>query len=281
VNLQSDWSARTGLHLECWLGEWQYTSVWRTEEDGGGVAIRAISFDFWNTLFTEQPGGYALYQQRRLRLLEDALRDCGSFNSARLEAACHLESELHNQIWRNEHRTLSAVERMTRILAHLEAGLPDDVMAAMVKAVEEGILERPPVLVDGVRAALEQLAGRYRLGIISDVGFSPGRILKQVLAENGLLDAFDSLVFSDEAGHAKPHRHVFEKTAERLGAAPSEIVHIGDLEFTDIVGAKRAGYRAIRFTGVTPMTEGETTAADLVMSDYVMLPRLLEELSSE
>jgi putative hydrolase of the HAD superfamily len=148
----------------------------------------------------------------------------------------------------------------------------------MVKAVEEGILERPPVLVEGVRSALEQLTGRYRLGIISDVGFSPGRVLKQILAQNDLLDAFDSLVFSDEAGRSKPHRRVFETTAEQLAAAPDEIAHIGDLEFTDIVGAKQAGYHAIRFTGVTPMREGETTAADFVIDDYAALPRLLENL---
>jgi FMN phosphatase YigB (HAD superfamily) len=242
------------------------------------VAIRAISFDFWNTLFTEQPGGYALYQQSRLRLLEDALRDCGDYSGAQLEAACSTESEFHNHIWRSEHRTLATAERLGRILAHLEACLPDDVMAAMVKAVEEGILERPPVLVDGVRSALERLAGRYRLGIISDVGFSPGRVLKQILAQNDLLDAFDSLVFSDEAGRSKPHRRVFEKTATALAAAPDEIAHIGDLEFTDIVGAKRAGYHAIRFIGVTPMCEGETTAADFVIDDYEALPRLLENL---
>lgn len=248
------------------------------KEGERSVAIRAISFDFWNTLFTEQPGGYALYKQSRLRLLETALRDCGNFSGAQLEAACHTESELHNQIWRTEHRTLATAERLGRILAHLEAGLPDEVMANVVRAVEEGILERPPVLVDGARAALEQLAGHYRLGIISDVGFSPGRILKQILAESELLDAFDSLVFSDEAGQSKPHRRVFEKTAAQLEAAPEEIVHIGDLEFTDIVGAKQSGFRAIRFTGVTPMREGETTAADFVLADYAGLPRLLENL---
>jgi putative hydrolase of the HAD superfamily len=244
------------------------------------VTIRAISFDFWGTLFTEQPGGYALYKQARLRLLEDALRGCGTFSSAQVEAACHVEAQAHDEIWRNQHRTLSAAERMGRVLAHLEARLPDDAMAAMVSAVEEGILERPPVLIEGARAAIDQLAGRYRLGIISDVGFSPGRILKQVLAANGLLDAFDSLVFSDEAGCSKPHRRVFEKTAERLAAAPDEIAHIGDLEFTDIVGAKRAGYTAIRFTGVTPMREGETTAADFVIADLAALPGIIERLEA-
>ena len=248
------------------------------KEDWRGVAIRAVSFDFWNTLFTEQPGGYALYKQSRLRLLQDALRGCGDFSDAQLEAACHVEAKSHDRIWRGEHRTLATAERLGRILAHLEACLPDDVLAEIVRAVEEGVLERPPVLVDGARAALEQLAGRYRLGIISDVGFSPGRVLKQVLADNGLLDAFDSLVFSDEAGCSKPHRRVFEKTAAQLEAAPREIAHIGDLEFTDIVGAKQAGCHAIRFTGVTPMRDDEMTAADFVIADYASLPRLLENL---
>ncbi|MFL6273925.1 MAG: HAD family hydrolase [Blastocatellia bacterium] len=248
------------------------------KEDGRGVMIRAISFDFWNTLFTEPPGGFALYKQRRLRLLEAALRDCGEFSGARLEAACHVESRSHEQIWRGQYRTLTTAERLGRILAHLEACLPDEVMAETVRAVEEGILEHPPVLVEGARAAVERLAGRYRLGIISDVGFSPGRILKQVLADNHLLDAFDSLVFSDEAGRSKPHREVFEKTAARLGAAPTEMAHIGDLEFTDVVGAKQAGYTAIRFTGITPMQDGETTIADFVIDNYSELPRLVEEL---
>lgn len=252
---------------------------WMTsKEERRGVAIRAISFDFWGTLFTEPPGGYALYKQRRLRLLEAALRDCGNVSGAQLEAACHRESQTHEAIWRGEHRTLATAERLGRILTQLEACVPDDVMAETVRAVEEGILEHPPILVDGARAAVERLAGRYRLGIISDVGFSPGRILKRVLADNDLLDAFDSLVFSDEAGRSKPHREVFEKTAARLAAAPAEMAHIGDLEFTDIIGAKQAGYTAIRFTGVTPMQDGETTVADFVIDDYSELPRLIDAL---
>jgi FMN phosphatase YigB (HAD superfamily) len=255
--------------------------VERIKEDERGVAIRGISFDFWNTLFTEQPGGYQLYHERRLRLLEEALRDCGTFTGEQVEAACLVEIESHDQIWRSEQRTLSAAERMGRVLANLEACLPNDAMAAMVSAVEEGILEHPPVLIAGARAAIDRLAGRYRLGIISDVGFSPGRILKQVLAANDLLDQFDSLVFSDEAGRSKPHLHVFEKTAEQLNAAPDEMAHIGDLEFTDIVGAKRAGYTAIRFTGVTPMREGETTAADFVIADLAELPTVIKKVKDK
>jgi len=242
------------------------------------LTIQAVSFDFWNTLFTELPGGFALYQEGRRRLLAEALRPCGVYTDEQLHQACLLESDSHYQVWRNEHRTLPTAERVGRILTHLEASLPDEVMTKMVKAYEEGILERPPVLIEGVREALERLAGKYRLGIISDVGFSPGRVLKQVLAQNELLDLFDSLVFSDEAGRSKPHVEVFNRTAQKLAADPREMVHIGDLEFTDIVGAKQAGYRAIRFTGVTPMNNGERTMADHVTSFFSQVPELIEAL---
>jgi putative hydrolase of the HAD superfamily len=248
---------------------------------GQGLAIRAISFDFWNTLFTEQPGGFKLYQSSRRRLLAEALRGCGDYTDEQLDRACLMESESHYQIWRNEHRTLPTAERVGRVLTHLEACLPDQVMSELVGAYEEGILERPPILVDGVREALERLAGPYRLGIISDVGFSPGRVLKEVLRQNGLLDLFDSLVFSDEAGCSKPHMEVFRRTAEKLSADPREIIHIGDLEFTDIVGAKRAGYYAIRFVGVTPMADDERTIADHVAADFSELPRIIETLGSK
>ena len=242
------------------------------------MEIKAVSFDFWHTLFTEQPGAFLLYNQRRRSLLAEAVAGCRDVAHAELEQACKLESEAHNSIWREEHRTLAASERVVKILAHLDISIPDPALADLVASVEEGILEHPPVLIDGAREALETLSHRYRLGVISDVGFSPGRMLKRVLADHGLLDFFDSLVFSDEAGRAKPHSEVFERTARALLAKPEEIVHIGDLEYTDIVGAKRAGYHAIRFTGVTPMEAGETTAADFVTDDLRDVARLIEML---
>jgi FMN phosphatase YigB (HAD superfamily) len=245
------------------------------------LRVQAISFDFWNTLFTEQPGAYRFYHESRLRRLEEALRSCGDYTSERVEQACLTEAGQHHKVWTEQHRTLTAAERVGKILTHLEACLPDDQMAELVKVYEEGILARPPVPVAGVREAVDSLAGKYRLGIISDVGFAPGRVLKEVLRQNGMLEMFDSLVFSDEAGRSKPHREVFERTSRSLGASPAEIVHVGDLEHTDVIGAKRAGFRAVRFVGVTPMGEDETTAADLVIADFSELPRLIKPHEDE
>lgn len=242
------------------------------------MAIKAISFDFWNTLFTEAPGGFKLYQGTRQRLLLDALIEHGNFTEEMLERAFVEEARSHNIIWRNEHRTLATAERLSRILTHLNVALSEDVSATIATAFEEGILQYPPVLIEGVRETLEDLAARYPIGIISDVGYSPGRVLRRVLAEAGILEMFSSLVFSDEAGRSKPHREVFERTSETLGAKPQEIIHIGDLEHTDILGGKNAGYITIRFTGATPMVEGEMTAADIVTDDFRRVPRLIGAL---
>ena len=217
-----------------------------------------------------------MYKARRRRLLAEVLGAYDHVTDAELERACHIEAEDHGRIWREQHRTCATTERVGRILTQLDVCLPDTSVADLVARFEEGILELPPIPVDGALEVLPDLSRRYRLGIISDVGFSPGRVLKQVLARHGLLELFDSLVFSDEAGRSKPHTEVFERTCLSLSAEPARIVHVGDLEHTDVIGAKRAGYRAIRFTGVTPMEEDAATTADFVTDDLRDVPQLVE-----
>ena len=102
-------------------------------------------------------------------------------HSSRLETdlarACSIEAENHQRVWQEEHRTLPAAERVSSILNHLDVAVSEPLLATIVARFEEGILEDPPVLIPGAREALCTLAQRYRLGIISDVGFSPGRVL--------------------------------------------------------------------------------------------------------
>lgn len=245
------------------------------------MSIKAISFDFWNTLFRDQPGTFVRHRDRRRSLLAEAVGAYRKVSRSELDEACLVERTSQERIWQEQHRTPAAVHRVNSILSHLEVSLPDAKSAELVASFEEIILDHPPVLVDGAREVLGDLSGNYRLGIISDVGFSPGRVLKLLLAHHGLITFFDYLVFSDEAGRAKPHSDVFERAARGLGAAPEEIVHIGDLERTDIVGAKQAGYRAIRFTGVTPMHEAETTLADFVTDELRQVPRLVGLLGGQ
>jgi putative hydrolase of the HAD superfamily len=85
------------------------------------------------------------------------------------------------------------------------------------------------------------------------------------------------LTFSDEAGVAKPHKQIFEQTLEKLGGRPEEAVHIGDSEYSDIVGARKANMRAVLFAGVNDKYK-DNNSADLMISNYDNLVEILEKM---
>ena len=63
-----------------------------------------------------------------------------------------------------------------------------------------------------------------------------GRGLRYLLQRQGLLRYFNYMLFSDEIGASKPEPEVFRRAALGLGAAPFQIVHIGDRESNDVIG---------------------------------------------
>jgi putative hydrolase of the HAD superfamily len=60
---------------------------------------------------------------------------------------------------------------------------------------------------------VQSAAKRFPLGVISDTGITPGRVLRQILERNGLMDFFSVTVFSDETGVAKPQALMFQEAA--------------------------------------------------------------------
>jgi len=86
------------------------------------------------------------------------------------------------------------------------------------------------------------------------------------------------MAFSDEVGVAKPQAAMFETAARGLGVNPSELLHIGDLEPTDIEGARAIGAKAALFGGENPKYVGATQADHTFVTwpDFVgALPEIL------
>ncbi len=108
--------------------------------------------------------------------------------------------------------------------------------------------------VDAVEGAIDTLnalkEANIRLGLVCDTGFTPGRVVRGLLEDNGLLEYLEVLCFSDEVGVPKPGSEIFDKALAELGVRPHEAVHIGDLRRTDIAGAVNNGMHAIRYRGV-------------------------------
>jgi FMN phosphatase YigB (HAD superfamily) len=103
-------------------------------------------------------------------------------------------------------------------------------------------------------AALETLAAVREAGnsiaVISNTVGEPGAILRPALRRLGFDEFIEQFVFSDEQPWAKPAPEIFRFALRELGASTRDAIHVGD-GWSDIEGARRAGYRAgIRYTGL-------------------------------
>jgi len=117
----------------------------------------------------------------------------------------------------------------------------------LARAFAEASLAREVRAVPGAGATLLRLeAAGIRRALICDTGFSPGRVVRQLLARLDLLDLLEVQIFSDEIGVSKPHARMFERALDPLGCEPADAVHVGDLRRTDIAGARAFGLRSVR-----------------------------------
>jgi putative hydrolase of the HAD superfamily len=236
------------------------------------MGLEALTFDFWGTLYQN-----AYAHGERLHLLGDTLERHGHRHSwEELKAAYGHARSVWDQVWREERRSISIERWLDEVLGCVDAELPEDAEGELGRAMERVYLRGDkPRPVPGVTEVVPRLAERFRLGLISDTGLTPGRVLRQVMDRDGLLSHFDALTFSDELGTAKPQREPFLHTLRLLDATPETAAHIGDLPETDLRGAREVGMRAILFLGVSHRDDGRELA-DGVFGDYDELEELLE-----
>jgi len=236
--------------------------------------IKAITFDLWDTVFIDDSDeakrksmGLAPKPVARRELVTSFLSRHGRVSRELVDAAYDTTDAAFNKVWHGLSVTWTVEERLRVLLTGLGRSLPRDELAELVRLHEEMELEVSPDAAPGIHQALKALHGKYRLGVISDAIFSPGRVLRGLLEKEGLADLFDVFVFSDEIGGAKPDASVFRAAANGLGVEPSEIVHVGDREPNDIAGARAAGARAILTTVVKDRGSAQTEA-DAICDDY-------------
>ena len=81
----------------------------------------------------------------------------------------------------------------------------------------------------------------YRLGIASNFDAR----LRRVVSGNTTISALEQIFVSSEIGYVKPDPRFFAAVQQRLGAAPEQIMLVGDDELNDIAGAAAAGWRNV------------------------------------
>jgi putative hydrolase of the HAD superfamily len=94
-----------------------------------------------------------------------------------------------------------------------------------------------------VRPTLELLAAQgIRLGVISNWD----ERLRGLLERLQLQQYFETLAISCEVGFTKPSPVLFQHAATKLGVPAAAILHVGDTEELDLLGARAAGFDAVR-----------------------------------
>ncbi len=207
--------------------------------------IKAITFDFWNTLY--KAASYAFTLRRKL-MFEVFAQNNIDVTIEQVDEAEEVARRNWNRIWREEYRTPPAADWVRWMLGELLITLPPQDFQTLADYFDRSLLDAKPgpILIDGAVEAVQRLVQYYRLGVISDSGLSTGNTLREILKRDGLLSCFTCTTFSDEVGVSKPHARIFQVTLDQLGAQPHEAVHIGDLTHSDIAGAKALGMYAVR-----------------------------------
>lgn len=235
------------------------------------MTIRAITFDFWGTLF-QDAHGEERHQLRVNAVVAATGAEAADANRALRETMTYfLQQHIATQ------HTLTPMDAVEMVGKALRVTLAPEVADRLANIFADVILEHPPIPIVDALEAVQKAAARVPIAIISDTGFSPGRNLRVLMEREGFKPHFTATTFSDEMGVAKPQLPMFEKTAEHLGVAAHELLHIGDLEPTDIVGAHQAGGKGGLFTGVND-SFAASTKADYIFTNWRSFIELLPEL---
>jgi HAD superfamily hydrolase (TIGR01549 family) len=253
------------------------------------LSIRAVTFDFWDTIVaddTDEPkradkGLPTKAEERVHSFVSEVRAHHPGLDEPTVRAALDTANERFRQSWKGAHRTPSVADRL--FVGFQALGIDRTPgFDALVATWENMEVEIPPDLAPGIGDCLAALAGKVRIGIISDAIVTPGVGLRQILRDYKLAHYFDDFVFSDEAGAAKPAARVFELATGALGVSADELVHVGDREANDIEGPRLFGAHSILYTGtIDRLGPGQVSKADRVVSHHRDLPAAVAAISAE
>ncbi len=248
-------------------------------------AIKAITFDLWDTIVhddSDEPKrkvrGLRSKRDERRYLVWEALNAFSPISLETVVLAYDVADAGFNLVWRENHINWTVEQRLQVVLNGLGRTLSGPELTRVIAATGAMEVDISPDPIEGARAALETLSQRYKLAVVSDAIVTPGAGLRAILKKYDLKKYFSGFAFSDEVGHSKPHRAMFDSAAQQLGVEISEIVHIGDRDHNDVQGPQDLGAKAVLFTASRSHDKAITTA-DAICEDYQDLPAIIDRLT--
>jgi len=235
------------------------------------AAIETLLFDFGGTLDADgvawKERFHALYQAEGLHMTAEA------FAPAFYAADDPLVGALPP--------TAGLAETVHALAASLEAEFARRAGAAKARAdgdrgrrIASRFLADMARIFARNRPVLETLAGRYRLGVVSNFYGN----LETVCRSAGLAPLFKVMTDSRRVGLEKPDPAIFRAALDELRAAAETTLFVGDSLKRDCEGARRAGMGFVWIAPEDVQAAARTSAPGRVLAAVTRLPDLLKVL---
>lgn len=203
--------------------------------------VKAVFFDFYNTLATHHPP--------RERAWADACREFG----IKVETKALFQSlPAADMYWRNEN-SRSPIDRKppeekinfyaeyaTRILRGAGVEVNRETALGILAKLRQ--YKWTYKVYDDTLPTLQELQDRgLVMGLISNVA----QDMEPVYTELGLQPYLTFKVTSSEVGCDKPQPGIFQAALRKAGVRPEEALYVGDQYELDIIGARGVGMKAV------------------------------------
>ncbi|HIH00480.1 TPA: HAD family hydrolase [Thermoplasmata archaeon] len=210
-----------------------------------------VTFDLWDTLIQEVPGGSLEVARIRMEKISDILKARGRPHPMEEIGEAYAKTGSFLDLAWGKCRDMTVRDQVLFMLSCIEWRLPSKLGNEGFSEVEEAyavsMLEHRPILLPDAKGVLEEVRSMgLRLGLVSNTGRTPGSILRTVIKDQGILEYFDVTTFSDEVLVRKPAQAIFRTTLEGLRAPPRASLHVGDDPRADVDGAKDCGMMAVQ-----------------------------------
>jgi len=127
-----------------------------------------------------------------------------------------------------------------------------------------------------VPCVLRTLSKRYRLGVVSNLAYSPA--VSRTLMRFDVAELFDVIVVSADDGWRKPSPKIFKKALRLMQVSASETVYVGDELDHDVEGAKKVGMHTILLKRPSTNMAASDARPDITIHKWKELPNALKTL---
>lgn len=212
------------------------------------MEIKNISFDLWMTLIRSHPE----FKLKRAELIADTfnLKNISPKDIDSFIRSVDNVFDRYNMISGKKMSANKMYQNLLERLVPMETSVALDTAISLRKKADELFKQYQPVFLnENIPQILFQLKKEgYILNLSSNTGFIEGETLRTTLANMGILEYFDFLIFSDEINASKPSSHFFQHVYDHIDVAKDAVLHIGDNPKADYQGAKNFGFNALLIT---------------------------------